>query len=74
MNIFFTRLQAGILFNNVNFSAEYLDGGAFSTDGYHPSQRGGALIANEIITTINRFYSAKIPQADVNAYTGIVFP
>ncbi len=74
MNAYFNTLKSGILFNNFNFSAQYLDGGAFSTDGYHPSQRGGALITNEIITSVNRFYNAKIPMADVNAYTGIIFP
>jgi lysophospholipase L1-like esterase len=74
MNSFYKTLQATILFNNVNYSSVYLHGGAFSTDGYHPTQRGCALMANEIVSTINRFYSAKIPLADVNAYPGIIFP
>jgi len=74
MNAFYKTLGNGVLFNGVNYSSEYLYGGVFSTDGYHPSQRGNALMANEIVTTINRYYSAKIPMADVNAYSGIVFP
>ena len=74
MNAFYTTLNQGVSFNAVNYSAEYLYGGAFSTDGYHPSQRGCALMANEILNTINRFYSANIPLADVNAYSGIIFP
>ncbi len=74
MNAFYKTLNDGILFNGVNYSGKYLYGGVFSTDGYHPSQRGNALMANEIISTINTYYSSKIPQADVNAYTGIVFP
>ncbi len=74
MNAFYTTLGNNKLFNGVNYSSEYLYGGAFSTDGYHPSQRGNALLANEIISTINRVYSSKIPLADVNSYSGIEFP
>lgn len=74
MNVFYSTMKFGALFNGVNYSSEYLYGGAFSTDGYHPSQRGSALLSNEIVNTINRYYSAKIPLADVNAYQGIVFP
>ena len=74
INTLFKTLNSSVMFNNVNYSTQYLHGGAFSTDGYHPSQRGSALITNEIVSTINRFYSAKIPLADVNAYPGIIFP
>ncbi|MDQ3050191.1 MAG: hypothetical protein M3Q95_04825 [Bacteroidota bacterium] len=74
MNAFYTTLAKNNLFNGVNYSSEYLYGGAFSTDGFHPSQRGNALLANEIVTTINRVYSSKIPLADVNSYPGIKFP
>lgn len=74
MNKFYGTLKSGIQFNNANYSTQYLEGGAFSTDGYHPSQRGAALMANEIISSINQYFGAKIPLADVNAYSGIIIP
>jgi hypothetical protein len=70
----FKQLINGVTFNGNTFSTEYLYGGTFSTDGYNPSQRGAALIANEVLNTINRFYSAKIPLVDVNSYPAITFP
>lgn len=74
MNAFYKTFNNEILLNGVNFSGEYIYGGIFSTDGYHPSQRGNALLANEIISTINSYYSSKIPLADVNAFSGIIIP
>lgn len=74
MNQFFKTLQSGILFNNVNFNAQYLTGGAFSLDGIHPNSRGYALIANEFIRVINAKYKSTIPPVDVNNYPGIRFP
>lgn len=71
---YLNSLKQNIVFNGVTYSTEYLDGGVFSTDGYNLSQRGSALIANEMLKVINAFYNAKIPLIDVNQYPGIVFP
>ncbi|HEY5425372.1 MAG TPA: hypothetical protein VIJ77_02385, partial [Candidatus Tumulicola sp.] len=47
------------------------NGGLVSFDGLHPSNTGYGLIAYYFIKTIDRAYSAKIPQVDVQAvYAG----
>lgn len=74
INAFIASMQKGIAFNGVNFSTQYIAGGAFSLDGLHFTPKGYALIANEIIRNINNTYHSTIPYADVNAYNGIKFP
>lgn len=74
MRNFFNTLSTGYVFNGANYSTEYLSGGAFSVDGFYPSQRGAALMANQFLRVINSFYSAKIPLVDVNSFPGIAFP
>jgi len=74
MNTFLLSMNDGQLFNGVHYTSEYLYGGLYSTDGFHFSQRGSAIIANELVRVINNFYAAKLPSADVNIYPGIVFP
>ena len=69
-----TKLKSGVRFNGVTYSTAHLKGGVFSTDGFHFSQRGSALIANEVIDVINIAFSSKLPKADVNLYDGIIFP
>ncbi len=67
-------LQAGIVYNGVTFSATFVTGGAFSLDGIHLTPRGYALVANEIIRTINARYGSTVSPADVNRYDGVRFP
>lgn len=74
MNNFFRTLQSGVVYNGVNYTSQYLTGGAFSLDGIHPNPRGYALIANEFIRVINARYKSTIPEVDVNNYPGIRFP
>ncbi len=74
INAYITTLQRGMAFNGVNFSTQYIAGGAFSLDGIHFTPKGYALIANEIIRNINNAYHSTIPYVDVNAYSGIKFP
>lgn len=74
MRNFFNTLSTGYVFNGVTYTTEYLSGGAFSVDGFYPSGRGAALMANQFLRVINSFYSAKIPLVDVNKYPGIAFP
>ena len=42
-------------------------GGLFSLDGFHPTNTGYALIANEFIQTVNKELKTKIPQVSVDA-------
>ncbi len=74
MNSYFTKLASGITYDGIHYSPAFVTGGAFSLDGVHPTQRGYALIANEIIRTINSFYKSNIPSVDINQYKGVTFP
>jgi hypothetical protein len=74
MNSYLKTLQTGILFNGVTYTAQYVNGGAFSLDGVHLTPRGYALVANKILATINQHYSSNIPMTDINKYGGIKFP
>lgn len=74
MNSFLKTVRAGIMFNGVGYNTMFVQGGAFSLDGVHLTPRGNALVANEIIRTINNYYGATLPAADINSYPGIRFP
>lgn len=71
---FYQKLLSGFVYNGVNFSAQFVSGGAFSLDGVHLNAKGNALLANEFIKAINLHYSAKIPSINANAYSGVKFP
>lgn len=74
MNTYMKSFQAGVNYNNIKMDAIFVSGGAFSLDGVHPNPRGYALIANEIIRTINNKYGSHLPEKDVTRYDGIIFP
>jgi lysophospholipase L1-like esterase len=67
-------LQTGVTYNGSTYSGTYISGNAFSLDGLHLTQRGYALAANYIISTINTAYGSSIPMVDANKYKGILFP
>lgn len=71
---FFKTVDAGFVFNGVTLNADYLSGGFYSIDGIYPNGKGYALIANEFIRAINSRYKSNLPEVDVNASTGILFP
>lgn len=74
MNAYFKSVSAGIKWNGVDFNAVFVSGGFFSLDGYHPNQKGYALIANEFIRAINSKYSSTIPRVNCPECSGIKFP
>lgn len=71
---FMRSLSSGFAWDGIKYSPTFVTGGAFSLDGVHLTPRGYALVANQIITTINTYYKANIPYHDVNKYPGIKFP
>lgn len=71
---FFNTVKAGIKWDGADFNAEFVSGGFFSLDGYHPNQKGYALIANEFIKAINMKYSALIPTVNCTSCNGVLFP
>jgi len=74
MNGFLAQIAGGYTYNGITYTTQYITGGAFSLDGIHPTPRGYALIANQILTTINGYYKSNLPMLDVNKYHGIDFP
>ena len=74
MNAWFKNLQTGIKWDGVDYDAEFVSGGFFSLDGYHPNQKGYSLISNEFIKAINQKYDAVIPTVNCSECIGIRFP
>ncbi|MFD2246879.1 SGNH/GDSL hydrolase family protein [Pontibacter ruber] len=73
-NAFFNSIQGGFAVNNVGYSPAYISGNLFSLDGVHPTPRGYAVVANEMIKAINAKYNANIPQVDITKYDAVLFP
>jgi len=74
INCFYEKLDQGIRYNGIDFHTELAQGAFFSLDGLQPSDRGQALLANEFIRAINKHYHASLPEVDVTAYNGVLFP
>jgi len=75
MNQFMKTLtNSGLIYDGIEFSAKYIEGGVFSLDGVHPNGKGYALIANEFIREINSFYGASLQPVSVANYRGVTFP
>ena len=64
----------GIKMDGVLFTAEFVTGNAFSTDGIHLTPQGNALAANTFIDAINKKYNAKIPKVNVADYEAVRLP
>lgn len=63
--------NGGITINGIQFTDEFVSGGAFSLDGVHPNTRGYAIIANLFIDAINAKYAANVPKVDVSSYPAL---
>ncbi len=68
------NLNAGLVFENVNFTPTFVTGNFFSTDGLNPTPAGSAVIAYYFIEAINKAYAANIPQVIVANYPGVKLP
>ena len=74
-NAFFRGVSTnGVVINGTNNTAAFISGNLFSLDGVHPTPRGYALIANEMIKVINAKYGAAVPGLDPSKYRGVRFP
>ena len=65
---------SGIVTNGVNNTAAFISGNLFSLDGVHPTPRGYAIVANEMIKVINTKYGCQVPTVNPNDYRGVKFP
>jgi lysophospholipase L1-like esterase len=65
-NAFFAEVKAnGISYSGIKLTASFLTGGLFSYDGVHPQRIGYAVIANELIKTINATYGTAVSLVDL---------
>ena len=74
MNQYFQKVKAGIKVNGIDFNMTFISGGFLSMDGFTPTQKGYALMANEFIKSINLKYGATIPFVNCESCEGIKFP
>lgn len=58
----------GYPLGGIEYSTEFLTGGLFSYDGFHPAPIAMALSTNEIIKSINAAYGARIPPVNLNGF------
>ncbi len=68
-----TLSTTGIDYGTGYIDDTYATGGAFSLDGVHPTARGYAVIANEMIDVINAGFGASILKVDPGTKTTIFF-
>ena len=54
--------------DGVKVDANWAKGNFFSTDGIYPTAFGQAVIANEVIKTMNQFYKLSIPLVDTRFF------
>jgi len=74
-NSYFRGIAAGgTATNGVNNTADFIRGNLFSLDGVHPTPRGYALVANEIIKVINAKYGSTLALVNGNDYRGVPLP
>lgn len=68
------KLAAGMFVNGYPVNAKYIEGGIFSLDGAHLTPRGNALVASELIRTINQKFGSTIPTPVITNYKGVDIP
>lgn len=69
---FIDGLVRGTVVNGTSVNSGFIAGGVFALDGVHLTPRGYAMVANEIIKTINSTFGSTILQVNPLSYDGIV--
>lgn len=64
------RIEDGTVYTANYFSSATASSVLFSLDGVHPNAKGYAVITNEIIKVINRYYNANIPFVYASSFPG----
>jgi hypothetical protein len=73
----FNEIVAGKTIGPISLNASFISGGFFSYDGFHLTDLGYLLFANEYIRTINASWDTEIPLAGITqlyANNGAFFP
>ena len=73
-NIYFNSIQGGFTKHIVTYSPVFISGNLFSLDGVHPTPRGYAFVASEMIKAINSQYGSTLPTVDETQYRDVLFP
>lgn len=60
--------QGGIAYDAGMLTSDYVTGGAFSLDGVHPTARGYAYIANQMVKEIEETYDASLPVVNIGEF------
>ena len=72
-NALLTQLaDGGLPYDAGMLTSAYVTGGAFSLDGVHPTARGYAFIANEMVKAINATYEANLPVVNIGEYPTVM--
>ncbi len=74
MHAYFNTVNSGMKWDGVNYNSQFITGGFYSLDGYHPNQKGYALLANEFVKVINRIYGSSLPTVNCPDCNGVLFP
>jgi len=68
------QLVPSLNINGIAYSPAFITGNLFSLDGVHPTPRGYAIVANEMIKAINNQYGSSIPTVDITKYRAVLIP
>lgn len=68
INGLFNRIKAGMQVGPFFLNTSFITGGIFSLDGYHLTDIGYSVFANEYIKTINSAYGTHIPLASIATF------
>jgi lysophospholipase L1-like esterase len=64
----FDRVAAGMFVGPIFLNSSFITGGVFSLDGFHMTDIGYTLFADEYIKTINNAYNTSIPLAPLSDF------
>ena len=70
MRSMYSRIRKGeyVTHDGIKVEFRYPDGNFYSLDGIHPTAFGQAVIANEVISTLNNYYKIAIPLIPTKDY------
>lgn len=74
MSAYMNLLPKGILADGVLMNSTLVSGNFFSLDGYHPTEKGYALLANQFIRAINARYGSSLPTVHCADCRAVLFP
>ncbi|MCP4765538.1 MAG: G-D-S-L family lipolytic protein [Gammaproteobacteria bacterium] len=65
--------EDGIFYGTGGIFSDFVTGGAYSLDGVHPTARGYAVVAIEIMKVIEDGFGASLPPVDPGEYTTVFY-